>query len=136
MKICAVYFLLSRVQDDIFFIAALLLKLEKRIAEVHIESKELGFTKPGPYMFELLADLNITHKTASKLKSIIAEASTLIEENNQEKSTGTICRLDTIKDILDIVFRDGRTSHAKYYRVSFELSFTLQWIDFVCLVAS
>lgn len=107
----------SQNPDDFAILRALLLKLEKRIAEVHIESKELGFTKPGPYMFELLADLNITHKTASKLKSIIAEASTLIEENNQEKSTGTICRLDTIKDILDIVFRDGRTSHAKYYRV-------------------
>ncbi|MCH86466.1 regulator of telomere elongation helicase 1-like, partial [Trifolium medium] len=30
---------------------------------------------------------------------------------------GTICRLETIKDILDIIFRDGGTSHAKYYRV-------------------
>lgn len=117
------------------FIAALLLKLEKRIAEVHIESKELGFTKPGPYIFELLADLNITQKTASKLKSIIADAATLLEEENQEKSTGTICRLDSIKDILDIVFKDGGTSHAKYYRVCFELLFTLQWIVLVCLVS-
>jgi sensor histidine kinase YesM len=117
--------------DDILFIAALLLKLEKRIAEVHIESKELGFTKPGPYIFELLADLNITHKTAPKLKSIVTDASTLLEEDSQEKSTSNICRLETMKDILDIIFRDGRTSHAKYYRVSFELLFTLQWIVFV-----
>ncbi|CAK8535776.1 unnamed protein product [Lathyrus sativus] len=107
----------SQNPDDFAILKALLLKLEKRIAEVHIESKELGFTKPGPYIFELLADLNITQKTASKLKSIIAEAVTLLEEENQEKSTGTICRLDSIKDILDIVFKDGKTSHAKYYRV-------------------
>ncbi|WJX74795.1 DNA helicase [Trifolium repens] len=103
----------SRNPDDFAILKALLLKLEKRIAEVHIESKELGFTKPGPYIFELLADLNITHKTAAKLIDIIEEASTLLEE----KSTGTVCRLETIKEILDIIFRDGRTSHAKYYRV-------------------
>lgn len=115
----AVYFLASQAQDDIFFLAALLLKLEKRIAEVPIESKELGYTKPGPYIYELLADLNITHKTASKLSNIIAQASTLLEEHNQQKSTGTICRLDSISEILDIVFRGGRTAHAKYYRVSF-----------------
>lgn len=86
-----------------------------------IGSKEFGYTKPGPYIYELLADLNITHKTASKLTGILAEASTLLEEHNQEKSTGTVCRLDIISQILDIVFRDGRTAHAKYYRVSFEL---------------
>ncbi|KAJ1404107.1 P-loop containing nucleoside triphosphate hydrolase [Sesbania bispinosa] len=97
--------------------SALLLKLEKCIGEVPIESKELGYTKPGPYIYELLADLNITHKTASKLTGIIAEASTLLEEHNQQKSTGSICRLDNINEILDIVFRDGRTAHAKYYRV-------------------
>ncbi|CAJ1955200.1 unnamed protein product [Sphenostylis stenocarpa] len=96
---------------------ALLLKLEKCISEVPIESKELGFTKPGPYIYELLADLNITHKTASKLTSIIGVASTLLEEHNQEKSTGTVCRLDRLGEILEIVFRDGRTAHAKYYRV-------------------
>ncbi|CAJ2661269.1 unnamed protein product [Trifolium pratense] len=103
----------SHEQDDFAILKALLLKLEKRIAEVYIESKELGFTKPGPYMFELMADLNITHTTAADLMDKIKDASDLLEE----KSTGTICRLETIKDILDIIFRDGGTSHAKYYRV-------------------
>ncbi|TKY48148.1 Regulator of telomere elongation helicase 1 [Spatholobus suberectus] len=107
----------SQNPDDFAILRALLLKLEKHIAEVPIESKELGYTKPGPYIYELLADLNITHKTASKLISIIAVASTLLEEHNQQKSTGTVCRLDRISEILDIVFRDGRTAHAKYYRV-------------------
>ncbi|XP_047157903.1 regulator of telomere elongation helicase 1 homolog isoform X1 [Vigna umbellata] len=107
----------SQNPDDFAILRALLLKLEKRISEVPIESKELGYTKPGPYIYELLADLNITHKTASKLISTIDVASTLIEEHNQQKSTGTVCRLDRIGEILEIVFRDGRTSHAKCYRV-------------------
>ncbi|RDX67065.1 Regulator of telomere elongation helicase 1-like protein [Mucuna pruriens] len=107
----------SQNPDDFAILRALLLKLEKRIAEVPIESKELGYTKPGPYIYELLADLNITHKTASKLMNIIAVASTLLEEHNQQKSTGTVCRLVRISEILDIVFRDGRTAHARYYRV-------------------
>ncbi|WVZ01213.1 hypothetical protein V8G54_027282 [Vigna mungo] len=107
----------SQNPDDFAILRALLLKLEKRISEVPIESKELGYTKPGPYIYELLADLNITHKTASKLISTIDVASTLLEEHNQQKSTGTVCRLDRIGEILEIVFRDGRTSHAKCYRV-------------------
>lgn len=103
-----------------------------------IESKELGYSKPGPYIYELLADLNITHKTASKLINIIGVASTLLQEHNQEKSTGTVCRLDRIGEILDIVFRDGRTAHAKYYRVSIGLyclypSYTSQ-DNFFCVV--
>nr|XP_007150664.1 hypothetical protein PHAVU_005G171300g [Phaseolus vulgaris]ESW22658.1 hypothetical protein PHAVU_005G171300g [Phaseolus vulgaris] len=107
----------SQNPDDFAILRALLLKLEKCISEVPIESKELGYTKPGPYIYELLADLNITHKTASKLIGIIGVASTLLQEHNQQKSTGTVCRLDRIGEILDIVFRDGRTAHAKYYRV-------------------
>ncbi|KAK7261835.1 hypothetical protein RIF29_28156 [Crotalaria pallida] len=103
--------------DDFAILKALLLKLEKRISEVPIGSKEFGFTKPGAYIYELLADLNITYKTASKLRDTIAEASTLIEEHNQQKSSDTICRLDSIGEILDNIFRDGRTDHAKYYRV-------------------
>ncbi|XP_015933676.1 regulator of telomere elongation helicase 1 homolog [Arachis duranensis] len=107
----------SQNPDDFAILRALLLKLEKRIAQVPIESKELGYTKPGPYIYELLADLNITSKTFKKLSAIIAAASTLIEEDNQQKSTGTICRLDSIGEILDIVFKGGRTTHATYYRV-------------------
>ena len=45
-----------------------------------IDSKELGFTKPGPYIYELLADLNVTTKTATMLIDIIDEAVLLLEE--------------------------------------------------------
>ncbi|KAF7814283.1 regulator of telomere elongation helicase 1-like protein isoform X1 [Senna tora] len=103
--------------DDFAILKALLLKLEKRIAEVPIESKELGYTKPGPYIHEIFADLNITQKTAPELARIIGEAETLLQEESQQTSNATIFRLDNISAILDIVFRDGGTAHAKYYRV-------------------
>lgn len=100
------------------YLAALLLKLEKRIAEVTIQSKELGFSKPGPYIYELLADLNITHETASKVIDIIKEAIELLEEDNQHKAKGTVSRLESISDFLNLIFRDKDNAHANFYRVS------------------
>lgn len=106
--------------DNFAILRALLLKLEKQIAEVPIESKELGFTRPGPYIYELLADLNITHKTATMVIDIIEEAALLLEEDAKgvaQKTKSTICRLETMSDILKIIFRDGGNAHAKFYRV-------------------
>ncbi|KAK2984870.1 hypothetical protein RJ640_008635, partial [Escallonia rubra] len=110
--------------DNFAILRALLLKLEKRIAEVPIESKELGFTKPGPYIYELLADLNVTDKTATMLIDIIEKASLLLEEDANatesgapNKTKGTACRLESIGDMLKIIFPDGGNAHAKYYRV-------------------
>lgn len=100
-------------------VAALLLKLEKRIAEVSIESKELGFTRPGPYIYELLGDLNVTHNTATMIIDIIKDAAVLLEEDKQGKSKGTGCRLESISDMLNIIFREKNNSHANFYRVSF-----------------
>nr|GMC77545.1 regulator of telomere elongation helicase 1 homolog isoform X2 [Ipomoea batatas] len=110
--------------DNFAILRALLLKLEKRIGEVPIDSKELGFTKPGTYMYELLADLNINQKTANMLIDIIEEATLLLEEdasvaNNEglNKSKGSVCRLESMGDILRMIFRDDGNPHAKYYRV-------------------
>ena len=61
------------------------MKLEKKIAEVPIESRELGFTRPGPYIYELLAELNVTNDTADMLIGIIEEAVLLLEEGNINK---------------------------------------------------
>lgn len=109
--------------DDFSILRALLLKLEKRIAEIPIESRELGFTKPGPYIYELLAELNITYKTATMLIGTIEEAALLLEEGanvadneGPRKMKGTVCRLESMGDILKLIFRDGGTSHAGYYR--------------------
>ncbi|XP_021298609.1 regulator of telomere elongation helicase 1 isoform X2 [Herrania umbratica] len=107
----------SRNPDNFAILRALLLKLQKRIAEVPIESKELGFTKPGPYIYELLADLNITHETASKLIDIIEEAAMLLEEDKQQDTKGSGCRLESIGNILKSIFRDKGNNHADYYRV-------------------
>ncbi|RWV93515.1 hypothetical protein GW17_00044028, partial [Ensete ventricosum] len=63
-----------------YFRAALLLKLETRIAEVAIESRELGFTRPGDYIYEFLSDLNITRETANMLVDTIDNAALLLEE--------------------------------------------------------
>ncbi|KAF3951100.1 hypothetical protein CMV_023218 [Castanea mollissima] len=108
----------SQNPDNFAILKALLLKLEKRIAEVPIQSKEMGFTRPGPYIYELLADLNVTHETTSMLTNIIDDAAVLLEEENHNNSKGTVCRLESINDILHLIFRDKGNAHAKFYRVS------------------
>lgn len=56
--------------------------LEKKISELVIESKELGYTKPGNYIYEFLSELNITSETSKKLIETIDSASLLLEEGN------------------------------------------------------
>ncbi|XP_011072337.2 regulator of telomere elongation helicase 1, partial [Sesamum indicum] len=110
--------------DNFAILRALLLKLEKRIAEVPIESRELGFTKPGPYIYELLAELNITQKTANMLTDIIDKACALLEEDastnesgGSNKINGNVFRLESMGDILRLIFKDNSNAHAHYYRV-------------------
>jgi len=62
------------------FCAALLLKLEERVAEITIDSKELGFTRPGHYIYDFLSHLNITYETANMLIDTIDNAALLLEE--------------------------------------------------------
>lgn len=57
------------------------MKLEKRICEVVIDSKELGFTRPGLYIYEFLSELNITFETANMLTSTIESGVQLLEES-------------------------------------------------------
>lgn len=109
--------------DAFAILKALLLKLEKRIAEVPINSKELGFTQPGPYIYELLADLNITQDTSNMLINTITDGVALLEDDENVKSSGsnktkgTVHRLETLADILQIIFNEGDKSHAESYRV-------------------
>ncbi|EPS57615.1 hypothetical protein M569_17202, partial [Genlisea aurea] len=113
--------------DNFAILGALLSKLEKRISEVRIESKELGLTKPGPYIYELFSELNITQDTAKMLIDIIEEGCKLLEEDTKmnelggsQKSAGAVFRLGSIGDILKLVFRDKNNAHAQYYRVHFQ----------------
>uniref|UniRef100_A0A0D9V2H2 Helicase ATP-binding domain-containing protein n=1 Tax=Leersia perrieri TaxID=77586 RepID=A0A0D9V2H2_9ORYZ len=108
--------------ENYAILKALLMALEKKVAELVIDSKELGYTKPGNYIYEFLSELNITSETSKKLIDTIDSASLLLEEGNSAetgpgmKAKATVCRLETIRDILEIIFRDGGQSHAKYYR--------------------
>ncbi|KAI3995365.1 hypothetical protein MKX01_015105 [Papaver californicum] len=91
-----------------------------------MDSKELGFTRPGPYIYELLAELNITYETSNMLIDTIENASLLLEDaesatesgsiTNKPKST-TSCRLESMSDILKTIFNNGEIAHAKSYRV-------------------
>ncbi|CAM0881561.1 unnamed protein product [Alopecurus aequalis] len=108
--------------ENYAILKALLMALEKKISELVIESKELGYTKYGIYMYEFLSELNITSETSKKLIETIDSASLLLEEGNSGetkagvKSKSTVSRLETIRDMLDIIFRGGSQNHAKYYR--------------------
>lgn len=121
MFFAIILYLVTHFTVNSAYFAALLLKLEKRISEVPIESKELGYTKPGPYIYELLADLNITHDTVPKLIKILEDATVLIEEENQNKANRSVCRLESISDMLNMIFRDTGNNHAKSYRVSLDI---------------
>uniref|UniRef100_A0A7N0VD81 Regulator of telomere elongation helicase 1 homolog n=1 Tax=Kalanchoe fedtschenkoi TaxID=63787 RepID=A0A7N0VD81_KALFE len=110
--------------DTFAILRALLLKLERRIAEIPINSKELGFTKPGPYIYEFLAELNITDHTAQQLIQTIEEAVVLLQEGDgqnrnaaEQKDTGTTFRLENMGDILRMIFKDGLNYHASSYRM-------------------
>uniref|UniRef100_A0A2N9HX33 Helicase ATP-binding domain-containing protein n=1 Tax=Fagus sylvatica TaxID=28930 RepID=A0A2N9HX33_FAGSY len=78
----------SRNPDNFAILKALLLKLEKRIAEVPIPVQRIGIYSAWA-----------------------------LHEDNQNKAKGTVCRLESINDILNIIFRDKGNAHAKFYRV-------------------
>ncbi|VAH61431.1 unnamed protein product [Triticum turgidum subsp. durum] len=107
--------------ENYAILKALLMALEKKIGELVIDSKELGYTKPGSYIYEFLSELNITSETSKKLIETIDSASLLLEEGNSGetkagvKAKSTVSRLETIRDMLDIIFKGGGQNHAKYY---------------------
>nr|CAD1824209.1 unnamed protein product [Ananas comosus var. bracteatus] len=115
--------------ENYAILRALLLKLEKRIAEVAIESKELGFTRPGNYIYEFLSDLNITYETANMLISTIDNASLLLEEDGSAgQDEGYFMQTRKHKGYTQYNFQDGGRVHAKYYRViAGKGSRTLSW---------
>ncbi|CAO2190879.1 unnamed protein product [Urochloa humidicola] len=108
--------------ENYAILKALLMALEKKIGELVIESKDMGYTKAGSYIYDFLSELNITSDTSKKLIETIDCASLLLEEGNSAETgpgvqaKATVSRLESIRDILDIIFRGGGQNHAKYYR--------------------
>ncbi|KAF3515488.1 hypothetical protein DY000_02062050 [Brassica cretica] len=95
----------------------LLLKLQELISKVPIPKKDEGFTKPGPYIYEMLETLNITHETAPKLIGTVEEATVLLDEEKQRTGTNAGSKLEIIVDMLKLIFRENGSSHADVYRV-------------------
>jgi regulator of telomere elongation helicase 1 len=60
-----------------------LIELEKRINDATL-AEDIGFTKPGPYIYDFLADIKINHDTVNMLVDTIDHAMNLLED-------GTIC---------------------------------------------
>lgn len=103
-----------------FSLAGLLLKLQELISKVPILKRDQGFTKPGPYIYEMLKSLNITHETAPKLIGTVEEAAVLLEEEKQRTATNAGSKLEIIADMLKLIFREDGSNHADVYRVSFK----------------
>ncbi|KAF3778449.1 Regulator of telomere elongation helicase 1-like protein [Nymphaea thermarum] len=69
--------------ENFAILKALLLKLEKQLEELPIQSKELGFTQPGSYIFDFLGNLNITYGTSNMLIDTIEHAALLLEDDHK-----------------------------------------------------
>ncbi|CAH8337055.1 unnamed protein product [Eruca vesicaria subsp. sativa] len=103
--------------ENFVILKGLLLKLQELISEVPIPKKDEGFTKPGPYIYEMLRSLNITHETAPKLIGTVEDAAVLLDEEKQRTSTNAGSKLGIIVDMLKLIFRENGSNHADVYRV-------------------
>ncbi|WZZ07442.1 hypothetical protein YC2023_093363 [Brassica napus] len=91
--------------------------LKELISQVPIPEKDEGFTKPGPYIYEMLKSLNITHETLPKLIGTVEEAAVLLDEEKQRTATSAGSKLGIIVDMLKLIFRENGSNHADDYRV-------------------
>lgn len=103
----------------LFSLAGLLLKLQELISQVPIPDKDEGFTKPGPYIYEMLKTLDITHDTAFQLIGTLEEAAVLLDEEKQPTVTNGASNLGILVDMLKLIFRENGSNHAEDYRVNF-----------------
>uniref|UniRef100_A0A0D3D237 Regulator of telomere elongation helicase 1 homolog n=1 Tax=Brassica oleracea var. oleracea TaxID=109376 RepID=A0A0D3D237_BRAOL len=103
--------------ENFALLKGLLLKLQELISQVPIPEKNEGFTKPGPYIYEMLKSLNITHETAPQLIGTIEEAAVLLDEEKQRTATSAGSKLGIIVDMLKLIFRENGSNHADAYRV-------------------
>ncbi|CAH2068017.1 unnamed protein product, partial [Thlaspi arvense] len=103
--------------ENFAILKGLLLKLQELISKVPIPRRDEGFTKPGPYIYEMLKSLNITQETAPKLIDTVEEAAVLLDEEKQRTGTNAGSKLEIIADMLKLIFRENGSNHADVYRV-------------------
>ncbi|CAN8233359.1 unnamed protein product [Cochlearia groenlandica] len=103
--------------ENFAILKGLLLKLQELISKVPIPKRDDGFTKPGPYIYEMLQSLNITHETAPKLIGTVEEAAVLLDEEKQRTANSVVSKLEIIADMLKLIFRENGSNHADVYRV-------------------
>ncbi|AAD55463.1 Hypothetical protein [Arabidopsis thaliana] len=116
--------------ENFAILKGLLLKLQELISKVPIPKRDEGFTKPGPYIYEMLKSLNITHETAPKLIGTVEEAAVFLEEEKQRTATNAGSKLEIIADMLKLIFRENGSNHADVYRLIMETSFFGKRRDF------
>lgn len=107
--------------ENFAILKALLLELEKRINDVPFTT-ESGFTRPGPHIYDFLADIKINQETVTMLIDTIDHAINLLEDEANlgsvkvHKRPGSAYRLQALRDALRVVFQGKDKSHATCYR--------------------
>ncbi|KAL7162434.1 hypothetical protein ACSBR2_042844 [Camellia fascicularis] len=51
---------------------------------------------------------------------LLEEDANVTDSGGPHKMKGTVCRLDSMGDVLKIIFRDGGSAHAQYYHLHVE----------------
>ncbi|XP_046578791.1 LOW QUALITY PROTEIN: regulator of telomere elongation helicase 1-like [Haliotis rubra] len=78
--------------DDVLKLKETLRQLEERIDEIHIPGGGQGLTKPGMFMFELLAQVNITFETRSYLLDVLEKVVAYLNNDGTETDTKLLYR--------------------------------------------
>ncbi|XXQ39088.1 Helicase ATP-binding domain-containing protein [Plasmodiophora brassicae] len=89
-----------------------LMDLEKLIANIPITDRTLGFTREGPYIFDILGKVGILEGDHERLHQLLDNLILVCRERKDPD-----CGLRQLRDALSIAFRAGRASSAKQYRV-------------------
>ncbi|XP_071118557.1 regulator of telomere elongation helicase 1-like [Haliotis cracherodii] len=91
--------------EDILKLKETLRQLEEKIDEIHIPGGGQGLTKPGMFMFELLAQVNITFETRSSVLDVLDK---VVAHLNNDGSSSSLhskgAGLSKFMDTLKIVF--------------------------------
>ena len=64
--------------------AALLKKLEDRIKQLADSASKDGFTRPGPYLFDLLGSIGLRAETLGMMLDVMEKAKALLSEKDAQ----------------------------------------------------